>query len=107
MASNVRQLLKKGDCFVYDTEGVEGGDLLYGEVLEVHQSFGHLTDSVGRSSGGYTVRVYCSQEPPVDDHYGRDFADGQFILLSREQIERARKAGWPQEAAFLRELGVA
>jgi hypothetical protein len=108
----VTPLLNRGEFFVYDTKALQGGDLLYCEVLSVHRGFERTVDHAGDAAGGYEVRVYCAQDDVqstskgVVDYYSWDYVDNSFIRLSREQMFAARDAGWPDERAFLKQLGL-
>jgi hypothetical protein len=99
-------LLEPGDCFAYDVQGTEGGDVLYGEVLELVPKFEPGTDWVGPGSGGYRVRMYCEadkrQGTPEGavDFYSWEYMD-RIVLLSGYEMNRARQAGWPRRRAFL------
>lgn len=111
--------LKPGDGFAFDTQGVTGalsplthvregcvdGDILYGEVVNIHSPFPSAIDAVDPGSlGGYEARVYSSVSPPRIDHFGFDFFDWACLRLSADEMRLAREAGWPRTRSGFRSL---
>jgi hypothetical protein len=102
----VRHVLRPGDCFAWDSEGLDDGDIHWVEVLELRRSFAPREDHAGNSGGGYRVRVHCAEGKPggVNDFYGWDSVDDGCVRLTGAQMDLARRAGWPAVRAFLAEL---
>ena len=108
---DVRQLLRPGDWFAYDTGGYSDGDILYAQVLAVEPHFAPGVDRVGDDLGGYKVSVHCACDPEQGtpdgavDFYGFDYVDySSCVRLSPAQARQAEQAGWPRERAFVRDV---
>ena len=100
-AARVFQLLVPGTFFAYDTRAVDGGDVLYGEVIT-------------RTAQGYLVRVHHEKDvlegtpDGVEDFYPFREVGDRFVRLTVAQMHLARWARWPPARAFVEcDLGVA
>ena len=103
--------LSTNDFFAWDTKVVEGGDIIYGEVVAVLPAFDEGTDPVGNASGGYKVRLNCHCDVAhgtpngVVDHFGFDHvATTELIRLSPAQMALSKAAGWPEQLCWIEAL---